>query len=65
MPPGFTITTDACRAYMHGGWPEGLDEEIAKQVFRLEKKMGRKLWATPTTRCWSASARAPSSRCPG
>jgi pyruvate,orthophosphate dikinase len=43
VPPGFTITTDACRAYMHGGWPEGLDEEIAKHVFRLEKKMGRKL----------------------
>jgi pyruvate,orthophosphate dikinase len=43
VPPGFTITTDACRAYMHGGWPDGLDEEIAKHVFRLEKKMGRKL----------------------
>ncbi len=43
VPPGFTLTTDACRAYMQGGWPAGLDEEIAKQVFRLEKKMGRKL----------------------
>ncbi len=43
VPPGFTISTDACRAYMVGGWPEGLDEEIAKQVFALEKKMGRKL----------------------
>ena len=43
VPPGFTISTDACRAYMADGWPEGLDEEIAKQVFRLEKKMGRKL----------------------
>ena len=43
VPPGFTITTDACRDYMHSGWPEGLDEEIAKHVFKLEKKMGRKL----------------------
>ena len=43
VPPGFTISTDACRAYMHGGWPDGLDEEIAKQVAKLEKKMGRKL----------------------
>src|SRR6056297_1260446 len=43
VPPGFTISTDACRDYMHGGWPEGLDEEIAKQVFKLEKAMGRKL----------------------
>ena len=43
VPPGFTVTTDACRAYMHGGWPEGLDEEIADHVFKLEKAMGRKL----------------------
>jgi pyruvate,orthophosphate dikinase len=43
VPPGFTITTDACRDYMHGGWPDGIEEEIAKQVFKLEKAMGRKL----------------------
>ena len=43
VPPGFTISTDACRDYMYGGWPDGLDEEIAKHVFKLEKAMGRKL----------------------
>ncbi len=43
VPPGFTISTDACRAYMKAGWPAELDEEIAQQVFALEKKMGRKL----------------------
>jgi len=43
VPPGFTISTDACRAYMNGGWPVELDEEIAQQVFKLEKAMGRKL----------------------
>src|SRR3954447_13883291 len=43
VPPGFTITTDACRSYMHGGWPETLDEEIAHHVFQLERTMGRKL----------------------
>ncbi len=43
VPPGFTISTDACRAYMRGGWPAGLDEEIATQVSGLEKKMGRAL----------------------
>ena len=43
VPHGFTVTTDACRAYMKGGWPKGLDAEIAKQVTALEKKMGRKL----------------------
>ena len=43
VPPGFTISTDACRAYMHGGWPAGLDEEIAAHVAKLEQTMGRKL----------------------
>ena len=43
VPPGFTISTDACRAYMHSGWPVELDEEIAQHVFKLEKAMGRKL----------------------
>jgi pyruvate, orthophosphate dikinase len=43
VPPGFTISTDACRAYMVAGWPKELDEEIAEQVFKLEKAMGRKL----------------------
>jgi pyruvate,orthophosphate dikinase len=43
VPHGFTISTDACRAYMHGGWPKGLDEEVKRHVAALEKKMGRKL----------------------
>ena len=43
VPPGFTISTDACRDYMKAGWPSGLDDEIAAHVFKLEKAMGRKL----------------------
>src|SRR5213595_3487076 len=43
VPHGFTITTDACRAYMDGGWPKGLDDEVAKQLKKLEKSMGRVL----------------------
>jgi pyruvate,orthophosphate dikinase len=43
VPPGFTITTDACRAYMDGGWPAGLDDEVAKKVGKLEKAMGKPL----------------------
>jgi pyruvate,orthophosphate dikinase len=43
VPPGFTITTDACRAYMAHGWPDGLDSEIDRHLRRLEKAMGRKL----------------------
>src|SRR5215204_7295209 len=43
VPAGFTITTDACRAYMAAGWPQGLDAEVDKHLVRLEKKMGRRL----------------------
>ena len=43
VPPGFTIATDACRAYMAGGWPDGLTGEVAKARARLEKKMGKRL----------------------
>lgn len=43
VPHGFTISTDACRDYMHGGWPKTLTDEMTKHVAVLEKKMGRKL----------------------
>ena len=44
VPPGFTITTDACRAYLaDGGWPAGLDDEIAGHLEGIEKAMGRRL----------------------
>ncbi len=43
VPPGFTITTDACRAYLEGGWPGGLDSEVTRQVRKLERAMGKRL----------------------
>lgn len=43
VPHGFTVTTDACRNYMHGGWPKSLDKELATHVAQLEKKMGARL----------------------
>src|SRR5438876_4940276 len=43
VPAGFTITTDACRAYMQAGdLPDGLDEEVAEHVRRLEQKTGKR-----------------------
>src|SRR4029077_7596555 len=43
VPGGFTITTDACRAYMAtGGLPEGLEDEVARHVARLEEKTGKR-----------------------
>ena len=43
VPHGFTISTDACRDYMDGGWPAGLDEEVAAQLAKLEASMGKRL----------------------
>jgi len=44
VPPGFTITTDACRAYLHTGQePAGLVEAVDRHLAALEETMGRKL----------------------
>ena len=43
VPPGFTISTEACTAYLKEGWPAGLDDEIARHVAQLEARMGRQL----------------------
>jgi pyruvate,orthophosphate dikinase len=43
VPAGFTITTDACRAYIReGGVPAGLDDEIAEHVAALEARTGKR-----------------------
>jgi pyruvate,orthophosphate dikinase len=40
---GFTVSTDACRAYMREGKvPTGLDKEVDEAIVRLEKKSGKK-----------------------
>ena len=45
VPAGFTITTEACVAYMRGGRvaPEGLDTAIDEALARLEEEAGRRL----------------------
>jgi pyruvate,orthophosphate dikinase len=44
VPPGFTITTDACRHYLdQGTTPDGLDDEVTSHLRALEQAMGRKL----------------------
>ena len=44
VPPGFTITTEACRHYLANGHnPGGLEAEIATHVANLEEAMGRRL----------------------
>ena len=44
VPPGFIVSTDACRHYLReGDVPAGLDEEITTHLRDLEAKMGRNL----------------------
>ncbi|MBN2025163.1 MAG: pyruvate, phosphate dikinase [Actinobacteria bacterium] len=44
VPPGFTITTEACNYYYNeGDYPDGLKEEIERHLQGLEKEMGKKL----------------------
>jgi pyruvate,orthophosphate dikinase len=45
VPAGFTITTEACVAYMRAGRtePEGLAEEVAAALERLERCAGKRL----------------------
>jgi pyruvate,orthophosphate dikinase len=43
VPAGFTVTTEACVAYMRDGWPDGLDEQVADALKRLEDMAGKTL----------------------
>jgi pyruvate,orthophosphate dikinase len=44
VPAGFTITTEACRAYMLDGRrvPATLEDEVAEHVRRLEERTGKR-----------------------
>jgi pyruvate,orthophosphate dikinase len=44
VPPGFIISTEACRHYLtQGSVPAGLDAEVTEHLARLEQAMGRSL----------------------
>jgi len=48
VPAGFTITTDACRAYLSNGkvLPDGLEDEIQQHLAALEQKTGKRFGDT-------------------
>ncbi|MFC5228509.1 pyruvate, phosphate dikinase [Streptomyces fimbriatus] len=44
VPPGFTITTEACKVYLESGEePAALRDEVSAHLAALEEKMGKKL----------------------
>ncbi|MGW7045497.1 pyruvate, phosphate dikinase [Streptomyces avermitilis] len=44
VPPGFTITTEACKTYLDSGEePAALRDEVSAHLDALEAKMGKKL----------------------
>lgn len=44
VPPGFTITTDACRAFLATGEPpEGLEGEVSEHLAAVEQAAGKRL----------------------
>ncbi len=42
VPPGFTVSTQACLASLSGRWPDGLEEELRQHMRRLEEAVGRR-----------------------
>jgi pyruvate,orthophosphate dikinase len=47
VPPGFTITTEACKAYLSNGRePAELSAEVSEHLAALEVQMGKKLGQT-------------------
>src|SRR2546430_12351003 len=48
VPAGFTITTEACRAYMRAGgqMPAGLEDEVERHVQALEERTGKRFGDT-------------------
>jgi pyruvate,orthophosphate dikinase len=61
VPPGFTITTVACNAYMAGGdkLPDGLMDQVGEARAVLEAKMGKQLGAASDPLLVSVRSGAP------
>mgnify|MGYP001813010858 CR=1 FL=1 len=47
VPPGFTVTTEACKAYLDAGgtFPEGMWDEVLKGLVAIEDETGKKFGA--------------------
>ncbi len=63
VPPGFTITTEACTHYYKNNqtWPEGLAEEVEENLKRLEEETGKKFGDSQNPLLVSVRSGAPAS----
>ncbi len=63
VPPGFTITTEACNAYFEAGkkFPEGMWDQVLEALKAVEQQTGKK-FGDPRNPLL-VSGRGPSSPC--
>jgi pyruvate, orthophosphate dikinase len=61
VPPGFTITTEACKVFNEGEMklPDGLVDEIKEHLSALEKKTGKKFGSSSNPLLLSVRSGAP------
>ena len=59
VPPGFIVTTEACRRYLAGTWPDGLDDELRAAMERLGQRVGRHFGDAPDPLLVSVRSGAP------
>jgi pyruvate,orthophosphate dikinase len=59
VPPGFAITTEACRAFLAGGWPDGLDDEVRERTAEVEAAVGRRFGSSSDPLLVSVRSGAP------
>ncbi len=63
VPPGFTITTEACTYFMKkaGSYPAGLEQEVEENLSKLEAVMGKQFGNSQTPLLVSVRSGAPAS----
>jgi pyruvate, orthophosphate dikinase len=59
VPPGFVVSTEACRLFLARGWPEGLDAELREHMRRTEQLSGRRFGAAENPLLVSVRSGAP------
>ena len=66
VPPGFTLTTEACNAYLEAGakFPQGMWEEELEALKAVEEATGKK-FGDAKIRCWYHVVPGPNSPCRG